>query len=479
MVSAPSTVPKTPIVLHGKPARPELENALETAAKLPLTAPTPAPMAMPCAQQITNALAAMILPTLAALTNSAPLAHPTNPLMNLDLVMLLNALLTTTPIAHQTFNNALPSVLAFLFHAPLQKMLQLSALRPWSVMLPTKFAQHAQLLQAPVASILPPTAPQEPTGAMIPELTADHATPVNAQLPPKTTTAPPSPNPATAPPFSAPIKLALTVQMPNADPCSAMPLPTCALHALPLLSAKTPPLEVTLHNTATPPLQAASLKLAQELALPPLLTLTVAPWSHRPAKTVLVPKPLDALLMPTALLALFAIQLPRTAINAHSPRTLTPVPLLAQTAPMESTATQPPPRPLVTTAQSQLVFLQDATCGKNATQPSLVLALQYHALLSETAPLTFAQKEPAPNAIQLKVQELNALLPVIPKNHGTPATPPLESAICKLMKVSPEVVSPESSLVPSCSSEPLSVSPSTAARRTANLTMPCKRPSSE
>lgn len=354
----------------------------------------------------------------------------------------------------------------------------------------TQFAEHAQLLPAPATMHQPATAPQT-TGAQTPAPLTVPATPASAQLPPKTLTAPPSPNPAMEPPFSALIKLALPVKTPTADPCSAMPPPACALHAPPMLSAKLPPLEVMTTNTVTRPQVAASLQLAPQLPLTPL-SLTLATWSLRPAKTVLAPRPLDALLMSTtAQLALFATPLPTPlpAPNAQEALMLT-LESLIQTAPLANTAlsTKHPHRPLVTCAQPLSVLTTvppllkvklHAPCGKHATQPTLVSALILPALMMQVAPLKFAQMDLAPHAMKNQAQEMNALLPLIPMNHGTHATPPLESAKCKLMKASPEVVSPESSLVPSCSSEPLSVSPSTAARRTANLTMPCKRPSSE
>lgn len=128
-VSAPLTVPLTPIALHGKPALPPLENAQETAALPPLTALTAVPTAMPRAHLIRNALPAIPQLTLAHPVNSAPPAHQTNHLMNLDLVMPLNAL-TTTPIAHLLPKLAQPSVLALPFHALQVEMSPLSALRP-------------------------------------------------------------------------------------------------------------------------------------------------------------------------------------------------------------------------------------------------------------------------------------------------------------------------------------------------------------
>lgn len=146
------------------------------------------------------------------------------------------------------------------------------------------------------------------------------------------------------------------------------------------------------------------------------------------------------------------------------------------TPPLETTA-PPPPAHKIPPPPPQLKL--SATHGKFVMVSAQEHAPAYPALMPPSIALpSFASMDHALNAMTPLTQVPNAQPPptMIP---GTLATLHPVFANSTKKPESPEVASPESSLVPSCSSEPSSALHYTAARKTANLTMPCKRPSSE
>jgi len=267
-----------------------------------------------------------------------------------------------------------------------------------------------------------------------------------------------------------------------------------ALLALTPPPARQLPLVETPLCTATPTRRPVSSRHA--LVLPPtlLLPLTAAPTSPPHAKTEHAPPPLDALpkltpadqtlmdLAPkvSALMEL-ALLAPSPSPMVSPPQTAPALPTTAKSIPLthrqlETTAPCPPAQSM---PKPSLELKSSAMPGKLVIPTELVLAPMYHALPPPDALLTFATlMESALNAMMLLIQETNAQQ-LTTKTPGTHAPVKPESAPSTKKPASQEVLSPESSSVPSCSSVPWSVSPSTAAKRTANLTMPCKRPSSE
>lgn len=161
---------------------------------------------------------------------------------------------------------------------------------------------------------------------------------------------------------------------------------------------------------------------------------------------------------------------------------------LLQTAPEpQHTATLPKPLQKVTSAPCHsalpLVPLQWKVKllvmhGKTVMPPILVFALTEPVPHGITVPPMSALMPFALNAMKSLPQEKNA--PLLQTKTPTTHAKSLPESASKVKKPeSQEVALPESLSVPSCSSVPLLDSHSTAARRTVNLTMPCKRLSSE
>jgi hypothetical protein len=257
-------------------------------------------------------------------------------------------------------------------------------------------------------------------------------------------------------------------------PCTAEPPQTVnpSEHASPrpaLVPSQTPLPSITALLSLKTVLEVSALP-AQLASWAKTPHADLAPMEPAPQVSALLPMPPC---QPPLELALHVSGLPQLLIQSPQPH---------QTAPSPPTTALKSPEPPVTTALLLLAPAPDATPSRLATPTTLVLASPLPALLRILAPPRFARScpqqppESALNATLPLAQEMNAPLPktMIQLTFA----PPVFAVLSKTLEFQEEV-SQESSSDLLYSSEQLLDSPYTAARRTTNLTMLCKKPSNE